>query len=39
MLVDPMTKEGLIYLHDWERFSKLFIETGGHRFNLHQNHS
>jgi hypothetical protein len=22
----------LIYLHDWERFCKLFIKTGKHRF-------
>ena len=28
---DPETGEDLIYLHDWERFSRLFIETGRHR--------
>lgn len=28
---DPETGEDLIYLDDWERFSRLFIETGRHR--------
>lgn len=28
---DPETGEDLIYLRDWERFSRLFIETGRHR--------
>lgn len=22
----------MVYLHDWERFARLFIETGKHRF-------
>lgn len=28
---DPETGEHLIHLDDWERFSRLFIETGRHR--------
>lgn len=28
---DPKTGEDLVYLDDWERFSRLFIETGRHR--------
>ena len=31
-MVDHATGETLIYIHDWERFSRLFIETGKHRF-------
>lgn len=30
ILVDKQDNE-MIYLHDWERFCKLFIETGTHR--------
>ena len=30
ILVDKQNNE-MIYLHDWERFCKLFIETGTHR--------
>jgi hypothetical protein len=32
MLHDSETSETLVYLHDWERFCRLFIETGRHRF-------
>ena len=28
---DPKSGEDLIYLDDWERFGRLFIETGRHR--------
>ncbi len=28
---DPLSGEDLIYLDDWEEFSRLFIETGRHR--------
>jgi hypothetical protein len=28
---DPETGEDLVYLGDWERFSRMFIETGRHR--------
>ena len=28
---DAMSGEDLIYLEDWEEFSRLFIETGRHR--------
>lgn len=29
---DSATGETLVYLHDWERFCRLFIETGLNRF-------
>lgn len=29
---DSATGEILVYLHDWERFCRLFIETGLNRF-------
>ena len=32
-LHDPETAISLVYLHDWERFCRLFIQTGQHRFN------
>lgn len=32
MLVHPETSEKLVYLHDWEAFSELFIKIGKHRF-------
>ena len=32
MLIHPETDEKLVYLHDWEAFSTLFIRTGKHRF-------
>jgi hypothetical protein len=32
LLVHPETSEKLVYLHDWEAFSTLFIRTGKHRF-------
>lgn len=28
---DPTTGDDLIYIDDWEGFSRLFIETGRHR--------
>lgn len=28
---DPVSGDDLIYLDDWEGFSRLFIETGRHR--------
>ena len=31
-LTDSETGEQFIYLHDWERFCRLFIETGRHRY-------
>lgn len=31
-IVDPETKDNLVYLHDWEAFSCLFIQTGRHRW-------
>ena len=31
MLVDQEGNE-MIYLHDWERFARLFIEAGIHRY-------
>ncbi|KIN66143.1 hypothetical protein Z946_622 [Sulfitobacter noctilucicola] len=34
-LVDPKTDTHLVYLHDWEAFAKLLIETGRHRFMPH----
>ena len=32
LLHNPATGETMAYLHDWERFCRLFIETGRHRF-------
>ena len=32
MVEDSRTGESFVYLHDWERFSRLFIETGRHRY-------
>ena len=32
LLSNPETGEDLVYLHDWERFSRRFIETGKHRY-------
>lgn len=29
---DANTGEHFIYLHDWERFSEMFIKTGRHRY-------
>lgn len=31
-LTDNKTEEEFIYLHDWEAFARLFIQTGPHRF-------
>lgn len=31
-LDDAQTSERFVYLHDWERFAELFIDTGRHRF-------
>lgn len=28
----PGTDEHFVYLHDWERFARLFISTGRHRY-------
>ena len=32
MLREHDTGEKFVYLHDWERFARFFIETGRHRF-------
>ncbi|SIT02110.1 hypothetical protein [Paracoccus saliphilus] len=32
VLRDSTTGEQMIYLHDWERFCRLFIATGRHRY-------
>ncbi|RNF34038.1 hypothetical protein [Paracoccus methylarcula] len=32
ILRDSTTGEQMIYLHDWERFCRLFIATGRHRY-------
>lgn len=32
VLHDSTTGEQLVYLHDWERFCRLFIVTGRHRY-------
>lgn len=32
MIKDQKTGEYFVYLHDWERFAKLFIQTGRHRW-------
>ncbi len=32
LLIHPETDEKLVYLHDWEGFATLFIQTGKHRF-------
>ena len=32
LLIHPETDEKMVYLHDWEAFSTLFIRTGKHRF-------
>ncbi len=32
LLIEPETNEKMVYLHDWEAFSGLFIRTGKHRF-------
>lgn len=29
---DERRGETFVYLHDWERFARLFIETGRHRY-------
>ena len=34
MMVDDVTQETYVYLHDWEAFSRLLIKTGKHRFQL-----
>jgi hypothetical protein len=31
-LTDDKTGEEFTYLHDWEAFARLFIQTGRHRF-------
>lgn len=33
---DPDTGEFLVWLHDWENFCRLFIETGKHRYSPQQ---
>lgn len=30
--IDPDTEEMLAWLHDWEAFCQMFIETGRHRY-------
>lgn len=35
MLDDHNPGKYLIYVHDWERFCTLFINTGKHRYNLY----
>lgn len=32
MLDDEIRGQCFVYLHDWERFARLFIETGRHRY-------
>lgn len=39
VLVDKTSGEEYVYLHDFERFSRLFIETGKHRYSANKANS